>query len=259
MTLSRIRHRPSLWRILLLSAVLACGWTSLAIAQEAGGDSPAATTAEAEPESLLALFGKGGWAMYPLLLLSTIGVGLIIYNGLALRERPFLRSDALEELEPALKSLDIEKARSICADNPGAVTNIVGAGLRRVDPDVFDPTTIEKAMEEASSEELSSPFTFINYLATVGSVSPMIGLLGTVSGMVKAFNTIETEGMGKPELLAGNISEALITTASGLVVAIPAMIAYYVYKNRYGKLVSRVNRAVGDLYHTLVVSVRKAQ
>jgi biopolymer transport protein ExbB len=85
----------------------------------------------------------------------------------------------------------------------------------------------------------------------------MVGLLGTVSGMVKAFNVIESEGAGSAQALAGNISEALITTASGMIVGIPAMFFFFFFKNRYGKITSRVARVVGDLEFTLGSAIKK--
>jgi biopolymer transport protein ExbB len=85
----------------------------------------------------------------------------------------------------------------------------------------------------------------INYLSMLGSVSPMLGLLGTVSGMIKAFQNIAMGGMGKPEVLANNIGEALITTAAGLIIAIPAMTFYFIYKNNFIKHMSTMGRMVG--------------
>jgi biopolymer transport protein ExbB len=110
---------------------------------------------------------------------------------------------------------------------------------------------VEKAMEEASVEEISAPFVVIGYLSIIATLAPMVGMLGTVSGMIKAFRNIALGGMGKPELLADNISEALITTAVGLIVGIPAMFAFFFFKSRYTKLTSRIARICGDLHHTL--------
>ena len=84
----------------------------------------------------------------------------------------------------------------------------------------------------------------------------MVGLLGTVSGMVKAFNIIGAEGAANAQALAGNISEALITTASGMIVGIPAMFFFFYFKNKYGKITSRVTRIVGDLQFTLGASIK---
>ena len=91
----------------------------------------------------------------------------------------------------------------------------------------------------------------IDYLSVIGATSPMIGLLGTVSGMIKAFQTIGTQGMGKPEVLAGNIGEALVTTATGLIIAIPAMLFYYGFRNSFIKTAASLGRNVGGLLDTL--------
>jgi len=85
----------------------------------------------------------------------------------------------------------------------------------------------------------------INYLSIIGGTAPMLGLLGTVSGMIKAFSVISQGGMGDPGKLAGSIGEALITTATGLVIAIPAMMAYFVFKNNFIKTLSTMGRLVG--------------
>ena len=88
-------------------------------------------------------------------------------------------------------------------------------------------------------------------LSVIGATAPMIGLLGTVSGMIKAFQTIGTQGMGKPEVLAGNIGEALVTTATGLIIAIPAMLFYYSFRNSFIKTAASLGRNVGGLLDTL--------
>lgn len=224
----------------------------LLLAQEAAA--PAAESSR----SLIQIYLLGGWAMWPLTLLSVIGVGLVIYNSMTVRPRALLQPDVVVQLTPVLEALDFEQAKQICAASPGPVTNIFASGLERLDPEEFDPATMEKAMEESSAAELAGPYVLISYLSTIANISPMVGLLGTVSGMIKAFDTIAKEGMGKPELLANNISEALITTASGLIVAIPAMIAYLWFKNRYGKIASGIGETVGDLQHVLLRAVKRS-
>ena len=102
----------------------------------------------------------------------------------------------------------------------------------------------------------SLQFVLINYLNVIATLAPMVGLLGTVSGMVKAFNVIAAQGTGDPKLLAGNISEALITTASGMIVGIPAMFFYFFFKNKYGAIVAKVSQQVGDILFIFVNSVR---
>lgn len=207
-------------------------------------------------KSLIDMYKAGGWAMYPLTLLSIGGFGLIVYNFMAVRPEPILNTEATIQIDEALQALDIEKAKTICQENPSPSTNIVEAGLNRVDVNNYDAEQVKEALEEASSEELAGPFVLINYLSVVGSLSPMVGLLGTVSGMVKAFNVIEAEGAGSAQALAGNISEALITTATGMIVGIPAMFFFFFFKNRYGKITSRIGRIVGDLQFTLSKAVK---
>lgn len=230
-----------------------------AFAQEAA-EAAAATAAEPEADtsvSLIGLFKAGGWAMYVLLFLSVCCVGLIIYNFLIIREKAFLRPDLVEQLKSPMNELQLDQVKEICDENPTVITNIVYAGLDRVDGEHLDPEAVKEAMEESSSEELAAPFVMINYISIIATLSPMVGLLGTVSGMVKAFRAIASQGMGQPQVLADNISEALITTASGLIVAIPAMFFYFFFKNRYGKIASRVSKLVGDLYFEMVRGIRK--
>ena len=85
----------------------------------------------------------------------------------------------------------------------------------------------------------------------ISVVAPLLGLLGTVSGMIKAFQTIGSQGMGKPEVLAGNIGEALVTTATGLIIAIPAMLFYYFFRNNFIKSTATLGRNIGALLDTL--------
>ena len=201
--------------------------------------------------SLAQLWRQGGWAMYPLAGFSIGTLALILFNALRLRELPFLRPDVSAQLAAALTRGDLEAARGICQSQPCIVANITRAGLVRARPDAYQPAAVEKAMEEASVEEVSAPFVVISYLSIIATLAPMVGMLGTVSGMIKAFRNIALGGMGKPELLADNISEALITTAVGLIVGIPAMFAFFFFKSRYTKLTSRIARICGDLHHTL--------
>ena len=89
---------------------------------------------------------------------------------------------------------------------------------------------MKESIEEATLEQSAALTKSIDYLSIIGASAPMLGLLGTVSGMIKAFQTMGTTGMGKPELLAANIGEALITTATGLIIAIPAMFFFFIIR-----------------------------
>jgi biopolymer transport protein ExbB len=249
------------FKILLFALFLGTA-APIALAQAEEGEVEVQTAEQAaaeetgQRETLLDQFQQGGWAMYPLLALSIGAVTLIIYNFVAIQSKAILSPAVAEEVDQSLGRLDVARAREICDQNPSPMANIVGAGLARIDLNDYQPEGVKEAMEEASAEELAGPFVLINYLSVIGSLAPMVGLLGTVSGMVKAFDTIRAEGAGSAQALAGNISEALITTASGMVIGIPAMFFFFYFKNRYGKITSKVGRLVGDLQFTLNSAVK---
>lgn len=258
----KFRLLPSFAAIALFAVVTQWTMTTTLSAQtEAEAEVTEAADAEAiiedDSKSLIDMYKAGGWAMYPLTILSVAGFGLIVYNFMAVKPGPILQSEIVPEIESALTALDIEKAKTVCNENPAPTTNIIAAGLARVDVNHYNAEQVKEAVEEASAEELADPFVLINYLSVIGSLSPMVGLLGTVSGMVKAFNVIEAEGAGSAQALAGNISEALITTASGMIVGIPAMFFFFFFKNKYGKITSRVGRIVGDLQFTINTAITK--
>ena len=240
---------PSLYARLFV--ILSCTLLGSLILTAQDAPEPAAATQTVESadegeDTLMGAFNKGGLAMYPLLAFSVATFGLVLYNAMTIRSGFIINHSVItDEVMPALAGKDYPKAMEICETHKSPVLNILHNGLETTESGVFDMPTIDKAFDEAASVELAKPFVFINYLQVIASVAPMVGLLGTVSGMVKAFQTIAEQGMGKPELLADNISEALITTASGLCVAIPALIAYFFFKNKYGKIASEVAHILG--------------
>lgn len=216
----------------------------VALAQDATAPTEETVEAEVEQISLGGMLKQGGWAMYPLGLMSMAMIYFIVRNILLLREKNLLRTDLKEEIEAAIAQRDIAAAREICEANPSLMTSVLDAGLERITESDVEPSHISEAIEEAGNEQMVSFMKPVNYLSIIGGTAPMLGLLGTVSGMIKAFQTIAGGGMGKPELLAGNIGEALITTATGLIIAIPAMICYFVFKNNFIKHMSTMGRLV---------------
>jgi biopolymer transport protein ExbB len=220
-------------------------------------ESMAELTPPPADKTLLDIIKAGGWAMFPLGILSVATVGFAVFNFIAIRRSSFIEESVIEELDAAVSQMDIEKAHQICLDNPSPVTNTFNYGLDQVRKKDFSPEAVEKAFENASTKELSGSFVIVSYLSIIAAIAPMVGLLGTVSGMVKAFNSIATQGMGKPELLADNISEALITTATGMSIAIPAMFFFFFFRNRYGKIVAEVNLVLGRLYTDLLRAAGK--
>ena len=217
----------------------------------------AAPAADAGGLTVGQMLKQGGWAMWPLGLFSSAMLFFIVRNFLLLRAKTLLRLDLSDELSAKLSATDVDGAREICNANPCLMTSVLDAGLERISDNDFDLVHVNEAIEDAGNEQMVTYMKSINYLSIIGATAPMLGLLGTVSGMIKAFQTMASDGMGKPELLAGDIGEALITTASGLIIAIPAMIAYFVYKNNFIKNMSTMGRQVSHFMAVYRNAVRK--
>ena len=220
--------------------------------EDTGGDM-AELVEPASEKSLLDMIKAGGWAMWPLGLLSVATVGLAVYNGIALRGKNFFDDEVIDNIENSINAGDFEAAREHCENSPGPITNTLKHVIDESNKgETLNADSVEKAFEAASTKELTGPFVIVNYLSIIAAIAPMLGLLGTVSGMVKAFNAIASQGMGKPELLADNISEALITTATGMTIGIPAMFFFFFFKNKYGKIVSDITLILGRFYGDIV-------
>ncbi len=227
-----------------------------AFAQDtAASDAPPVT---AQKQTFGQILKTGGWTMWPLGVCSVAGIGLVIFNALVLRGGRMLKPTITAQIKDAAGSFDVERARTLCAANPSPITSIISAGLERIHGDELHLESVEKGMEEQSLQEIARYMQPINYLSVIATISPMIGLLGTVSGMIKAFQAMAYGAMGRPELLANNIGEALITTATGLIIGIPVMVFYFYFKNRFTSIVASINRSCGDILETLATAGRNA-
>ncbi len=232
-------------RKLLLIALLAVAGSAFAQGAEIADN--------VEKTSLLQLIKTGGWAMWPLGGFSFFMVALIIQNFISLRPKTLLHSEMMPELLKMMLSKKCKTALIYCRKHPSMFTNTFGAGLERCldGEEVIDFAKVKESVEEASVEQMSRLMKPIDYLSIIGATSPMLGLLGTVSGMIKAFQTMGSQGMGKPELLAANIGEALVTTATGLIIAIPAMFFFFFFKKGFQKTLATLGRNIGYLFDAL--------
>jgi biopolymer transport protein ExbB len=221
--------------------------------QEPAAAEPAALQTQA---TLWQLLLQGGWTMIPLGILSFMMGVFVIQNFISLREKTLLHTEMMPELLEMMLQKKVRSALIYCRKHPSMFTNTFGAGLERVLDGVEDFDKVDESVREASVEQMTRLMKPIDYLSIIGATSPMLGLLGTVSGMIKAFQTMGTQGMGKPELLAANIGEALITTATGLVIAIPAMFFFFYFKKRFGKTLATLGRNLGYLFDALETGKR---
>ena len=220
-----------------LMALVLVGFGVLsAWAQEAA---PAAAAAVApKKKTLLDVYLIGGWAMHPLLLCSLGVVGISVLLLRIMNRKALMPPLAVAAIKQAAQVGDAQKVAEIAMATDSLFTTSLASGLRQYNGQ--DPLGSKGKMEEAIAETMGrqeSQFTFwLNFLSLITAVAPMFGLLGTVSGMIGAFDKIGMGGMGKPELLAANIGEAMITTAAGLLVALPSMFAYFLLRNFLNKL-----------------------
>lgn len=207
----------------------------------------------AQKTSLVELIKTGGWAMWPLGAFSFTLTVLVIQNFISLRTKTLLHTEQMPELLDMMLNRKVKTALIYCRKHPSMFANAFGAGLERclAGQDGINFDKVRESVEEASVEQMSRLMKPIDLLSIIGASSPMLGLLGTVSGMIKAFHTMGAAGMGKPELLAANIGEALITTATGLVIAIPAMFFFFYFKKGFQKTLATLGRNIGFLFDAL--------
>jgi biopolymer transport protein ExbB len=186
---------------------------------------------------LLTLFADGGWMMYPLVLCSLIAVGVIIAKAWTLWAAHRGTTNVLNEVEEATRAGNIDEAIRIASETPGPAAAIMLAGLRRIQTKTLASGELESAVATTGTIELAFLERGLVILATVANVAPLMGFLGTVAGMILAFGAIEAAGDVDPSLVAGGIKVALLTTAAGLVIAVPVNIGYNFFVTRIDMLI----------------------
>jgi len=198
---------------------------------------------------LMTLFRDGGFMMYPLILCSLVALGVIIAKAWTL----FIAHRDSKNLLRTIKELGVEgrleEAIELAETTRGPVAAILLAGLRRV-KEKHTGTDVQKAISTTGVIELDFLERGLTVLATIANVAPLLGFLGTVIGMILAFQAIEIAGQVDPALVAGGIKVALITTATGLSIAIPVNIGYNYFVTRIDRLIQDMEegtQAVLDL------------
>jgi biopolymer transport protein ExbB len=187
---------------------------------------------------LVTYFQQGGITMYPLLVFSILTVTFIVERSLALKRATINSNELLSKVRKALLvSRDVRAAIAVCEEYRGPVASVIKAALARYG---HPREEIEKSIENAAVFEGGRLERGLMVLATSANISPMLGFLGTVTGMIKSFSALAASGLSNPGAVAAGISEALITTAAGLFIAIPAQLAYNYF-------ISRVNRFMRDI------------
>jgi biopolymer transport protein ExbB len=188
--------------------------------------------------------------MWPILLFSLIALTVIIERFIVFHKAKINVNEFLTKVRKALLvNRNVKEAIKVCEQYRGAVASVVKAGLLRYGHDRED---IEKTIENAALYELDRLERRLGILATTANVEPMLGFLGTVSGMIKSFGTLATQGLSNPGAVAAGISEALITTAAGLIIAIPAQLAFNWFTTKVTRFVRDIETASNMLMETFI-------
>lgn len=223
---------------------------------DAAGTAPAvsdqedASAPQGGQRTLLQSLMDGGIVGGLIFLLSMIAVGFMVEHALTIRKGVLMPDHALEQLEQLLAQGNVEGALQACEqpENVSLVSEVVRAGLERYRASEFGFAEYKAAVEEAGEDQTARLYRKTEVLGLIGSIAPMLGLTGTVLGMIEAFNTIAaTGGMARPDELAGGISKALVTTLMGLVVAIPTMIAFSYFRNKIDSIVAEAGKRVEQI------------
>jgi len=182
---------------------------------------------------------KGGPIMVPILLCSVISLAIVVERCLSLRRNRILKYDILQRIEELLRDRKIPEATTLCKRYPSSMTRILLAAILNHDKTRQD---IKEIIEDAGRHEIPVLERYLAVLGTIASIAVLLGLLGTVMGMIRTFNAIAALGYGHPEALAGGISEALIATAAGLAIAIPTLVLYNFFTSKVDSLVIEMEK-----------------
>jgi len=220
-----------------------------AVEEETSGSQSEDTPIEetVPPKTALDTLMDGGAVGLLILILSFAAVGMMVEHSLTIRKDKIMPEMIMQEIEQLIHQGQIDHAIATCTEpsNECLASNVMLAGLERYRGSEFGFAEYKAAVEEAGEDQTAKLYRKTEVLGVIGAIAPMMGLSGTVLGMIKAFNKIaETQGAADPAALAAPIGQALVTTLLGLFVAIPTMVAYSFFRNRVDSLVSEAGNRI---------------
>jgi biopolymer transport protein ExbB len=231
-------------------------------APAAASDSPAEGTASTGEVNLLEMIKAGGWSMWVLGTFSFAVIGLLIYCLIDLQRKNFHPEVLYGALAVDMENADFDAAVQKAQSAPTCLSGVMQAAIHFIAErgyGVLDSEKLEETMAAASRKFNRGRVRTINYFSVIAQAAPMMGLLGTVSGMIGAFAKLSQGGTGDPSKCAGDISEALITTATGLVVALPAIFCYFIFRDRLQQLVAECDECAEELISILRRTIVSSQ
>jgi biopolymer transport protein ExbB len=234
----------------LLLAAVAGGWACAAEAASAAAALPANGNTLT---SVMDLLGAAGWTMYIIIGLSVVAMALTFYFVFTLRTEVLFPEALLRKLEVAAAEGKVKEMRETCLASDAPAAKMLLNALEHFEMEnKASYELLSGAVEDEGARQAGAMWSRVQYLLDIGVVAPMVGLLGTVFGMVRSFSGMKTElGNVIPTELAHGVSQALVCTAGGLVLAIPAMLLYAVFRSRVLALVSELEGSCGRVLRRL--------
>ena len=189
--------------------------------------------------SIVDLIDKGGVLIYPLAALAVWGIAIIVIKSATLRRDRIIVPVAVEQLEALVVNGNIPEATAYCKKHPAPMTRILLAAINNYEKDEAE---LKESVEEAGRQELPQIQSHLTTLSTIASVSPLLGLFGTVLGMISVFSVLSQQANIEANMLAGGISEALVTTACGMAIAMPTLAFYNHFTSRVQNLIIEIEK-----------------
>jgi biopolymer transport protein ExbB len=205
--------------------------------------------AETAGMTLWQMIVAGGGVMVVLAFLSVAALSLVVYYFMTLKKEKLLPQHFIDKVINLLETGRVNEALSISETGDSMASRVFLAGISRV---TKGPVIVREAIEDEGKREVDGLWRKLSYLGDIAAIAPMVGLLGTVLGMMQAFNVIAFQaGAVKPVLLASGISKAMVTTAGGLIIAIPAMMFYAYFRGVVETAAARLENVATELCHLL--------
>ncbi|WP_297453557.1 MotA/TolQ/ExbB proton channel family protein [Persephonella sp.] len=202
-------------------------------------------------EYIIQIFQKGGPIMYPLLFLGILAIAFIIERLYSLSSRKTFPVRKLEEISFYIQEGRFAEAITIAKNTNSVATTLVAGILEAYIRGRKDEQQLKTVAEEIARAEIPKLEGYINAIGAIAAIAPLLGFLGTVVGMIQVFEALSVEGLSNPQVLSAGISQALITTAFGLSIAIPTLAAYWYFRSKLSFIVSQMENLATELIYQL--------
>lgn len=224
------------------------GWIPVQAADAAAAAAAAKTTM-----SIAEILKAGGPLMYVLGAMSIVAVAMIVYLALVLRQEAVVPRELLHDLRDQLSSGRLDEARTLCRRHRSALAAIADTALAYQPRTTAAPELLKEFIEGEGGRQAAQLQNQAQYLLDLAVIAPMVGLLGTVTGMLQAFNAVALDlARARPMTLAGGVAQALITTIAGLIIGIPTMGFYSYFRGRVSKLTALLEQASAEVFSLMI-------